>query len=185
MFLPVYNSFRFLLRIMERPFKQSQLELHPQNTDDRRIHQGFRHFSFPDQIFQMSIGITSRCFQINSSGQGLNSRLGRISRRVMEIIQHAHGSIIRKDITAKSPFLPQHVRQQPMTGMNRNSIHFMISGHQTIYIGFLDRSLKRHKMQFTQSPFPHQRGSQIDSCLRYRVSDKMLGRTSQFSFRYP
>ena len=164
--------------------EQPHLKLYRKNTPYTLVDNRFRQPALLYQFYQMFISIGTGCFHIHSGCYSLKARFLWSVGRMVKIVHHTYRPIVGEYISVEPPFVAEYILQQPFTGMDRHTVYLMVTGHNTIDIGLLNRRLKRIKMIFPQFSFSYQYRSNVNSGFGLGIGDKMLSHGRQLSGSY-
>ena len=105
-----------------------------------------------------------------------------MSVRVGPVAQLPDGVIIGDHKAGESPFVPQHIAQQPAARVRRHPVNFVITRHDADATRFLQAILERLQKHLSQQAQRHIRRGAIHSRLRLAVRGKMFQRGNDVFF---
>ena len=95
---------------------------------------------------------------------------------VRTITQFPNRVIIRNDKALETPFLSQHIAQQPLVRVRRHAVNLVVARHHADGAGLLNRTFERRQKSFAQQTHRGVRRRAIHAGLRLAVRREMFER---------
>ncbi len=157
-------------------FERAAEELDLEDTAHRHVDFRLGDAAGLHQFQQLRIGRRIRGFDVNAGLDGAISRFGQVGDQVVAGDQFVDGEIVGDRDALEAPLIAQDGRQQPLVGVRRDAVDFVVRRHDRARIGFLDDLLERRKEVLAQVAFTDLGRTDIGAVFRLAVTGHVLQR---------
>ena len=162
-----------------RMLEQAQLEFPIEHGGHELVQVGLFQHLLPDELHQMEIAVRLRKLDIDARphGQDAGFRLvvgHKMAMGVGAMAQFPDGVVVRHHKAGEAPFLPQDVTQQPLAGVRRHPVNFVITSHHADGARLADGRLERIQERFAQHAQGNVHRPAVLAGFRLAVRGKML-----------
>ena len=168
-----------LVRIHIRVLEQPHPELPQQHGRDQFVEFGLLQHAFAHQFGEVQVTVRLREFDVDAGLDGERARFllvgsDKMPVRVGTVTQFPDGVVVGDHEALETPLLPQHVPQQPLAGVRRHTVYFVVACHHADRARLPDALLERLQKGLAQDTQGDVDGGAIHSRLGLAVGGEVF-----------
>ena len=143
------GGLRIRIGVLEQPCQELETQAARHGLVDKRLVDDTR----AHLLDQQQIGVAVRELDVDTRRQRLRRRILERLRHVMPPDELGDRVVVGHHHPFESPFTAQHVTQQPLVDVRRNTVDLVVGGHDELGTGLLDRPLEGREEDLAQDAF--------------------------------